>query len=137
MKKLLSITCILISLLLTACSAQPQAPTEAVPEVQHNRYITTGRYYTDGSVITADGNEWGYSTDTISDRPAENAMPVYVAFDDNGTANNIYDDSILGLVLDLETYIYDRLESTLSESEAFTIERDGNNITIITTNKGE
>lgn len=134
MKKLLSITCILISLLLTACSAQPQAPTE--DPAPHNRYITTGRYYTNGSVITADGNIWGYSTDTISDRPAEDAMPVYVAFDDNGTADNIYDDSILGLVLDVETLIYDRLESTLSESEAFTIERDGNNIHI-TTNKGE
>lgn len=133
MKKLLTLS-LFASILLTACSAQPQAPTE--DPAPHNRYITTGRYYTNGSVVTADGNEWGYSTDTISDRPAENAMPVYIAFDDNGT-DNIYDDSILGLVLDLETYIYDRLESTLSESEAFTIERDGNNIHIITTNKGE
>lgn len=131
MKKLIAITLLLVSLLFTACTEQTKPPAST----PHDRYITTGRYYLNSTVITSDGNEWGYSTDTISDRPAEDAMPVYIAFDDNGTADNIYDDIILGLTLDLETHIYDRLESALSE--AFTIERDGNNITINTTNKGE
>ena len=130
MKKL---TLLLVSLLLTACTEQAKPPTTA----PHSRYITAGRYYLDSTVITADGNAWGYHTNTISDRPAENAMPVYVAFDNNGTADNIYDDIILGLVLDVETHIYDRLETALSDAETFTIERDGNNITIKTTNKGD
>lgn len=130
MKKLITITLLLVSLLLTACTEQTKPPAST----PHDRYITAGRYYTDNTVITADGNIWGYSTDTISDRPAENSMPVYVAFDDNGTANNIYDDIILGLVLDLETYVYDQLETALSDAETFAIERDGNNIYITSNN---
>ena len=119
MKKLaLTILC---ATLLAGCSVHH----EPAP---HDRYVTTGRYYLDSTVITADGNIWGYQTDTISDRPAENAMPVYVAFDDNGTADNIYDDTILGLVLDVETHIYDQLETALSGADTFTIERDGNTI---------
>ena len=112
---------LLCATLLAGCSTHH----EPAP---HARYTTTGRYYLDNTVITADGNIWDYSTDTISDRPAENAMPVYVAFDDNGTADNIYEDAILGLVLDVETHIYDRLEASLSDAETFSIERDGNTI---------
>lgn len=112
---------LLCATLLAGCSAHH----EPAP---HDHYVTTGRYYLDSTVITADGNIWDYQADTINDRPAENAMPVYVAFDDNGTPDNIYDDAILGLVLDLETHIYDRLECALSDADTFTIERDGNNI---------
>ena len=45
-----------------------------------------------------------------------------------GTPDDIYDDEILGLVLDRETAIYDNLEEELSEN--FTVERDGNVLTI-------
>lgn len=112
---------LLCATLLAGCSAQH----EPAP---HDRYVTTGRYYLDNTVITADGNIWGYQTDAISDKTPTDAMPVYVAFDDNGTADNIYDDVILGLVLDVETHIYDQLEAALSDAETFAIERDGNTI---------
>lgn len=101
------------------------------PQVESQRYTAYGRYYTDGTVITNDGNEWGYSTDIISDQTPTDAMPVWVGFDDNGTPDNITDDIILGLVYDRNTAIYDSLESELSNE--FQLERDGNNIYI----KGE
>lgn len=120
MKKLVS-TLLLVSIMLTGCAKQPE----------HIRYTATGRYYTDGTVITDDGYIWGYSTDTISDKPAEDNMPVFVAFDDNSTPDDITDDIILGLVWDVETAIYDDLKSSLSQT--FIIERNGNHIHI----KGE
>lgn len=102
---------------------------EPMAEVQeHTRYTAYGRYYTDGTVITNDGNEWGYNTDTISDQTPTDGMPVWVGFDDNGTPTNITDDIILGLVYDRNTAIYDDLETALSDS--FELERDGNNIHI-------
>ena len=97
-------------------------------EVQTSQYIGYGRYYTNGTVITNDGNEWSYTTDTISDKTPTDAMPVWVAFDDNGTPDNIKDDIILGLVYDRNTAIYDDLETALSDK--FDLERDGNNIHI-------
>jgi hypothetical protein len=97
------------------------------PEVVHTRYTAYGRYYTDGTVITDDGNEWSYSTDTISDKTPTDNMPVWIGFDDNGTAD-ITDDIILGLVYDRNTAIYDALETALSDE--FELERDGNNIHI-------
>jgi hypothetical protein len=108
---------ILVSLLMMGC-AKP---------IVHTQYTTYGRYYTDGTVITNDGNEWGYTTDTVSDKTPYDAMPVWVAFDDNGTAD-ITDDIILGLVYDRETAIYDALETALGDT--FQLERDGNNIHI-------
>lgn len=123
MKKVLLITTI-CSILLTGCTKPAPAP------VQSEQYITQGRYYTDSHIITNDGNCWDYSTDIISDRTVQDNMPVFVAFDDNGTPDNIYDDVILGCVYDINTAIYDELEDKLSES--FELERDGNNIRIIT-----
>ena len=94
-------------------------PTEV--ETPHNKYTAYGRYYTDGTVITNDGNEWAYSTDLISNQIPTNDMPVWVGFDDNGTPNEITDDIILGLVYDRETAIYDNLETALSDK--FKLER--------------
>ena len=98
------------------------------PKVESTQYTTYGRYYTNGTVITNDGNEWNYATDTISDKTPTDAMPVWVAFDDNGTPDNIYDDIILGLVYDRNTAIYDALETALSDK--FELEREDNNIHI-------
>lgn len=119
MKKLTAIL-ILCTLLLSGCS-------KAEPKV-HTRYTAYGRYYTNDTVITNDGNEWGYTTDTVSDKAVYDNMPVWVGFDDNGTPDNITDDIILGLVYDRETAIYDALETALSDE--FELERDGNNIHI-------
>lgn len=100
---------------------------DAVQEAEHTRYTAYGRYYTDGTVITNDGNEWSYSTNSISDKAPYDAMPVWIGFDDNGTAD-ITDDIILGLVYDRETAIYDAIEDALSDE--FQLEREGNNIQI-------
>lgn len=106
------------------------ADLEPIADVVHTRYTAYGRYYTDGTVITNDGNEWSYTTNTISDKTPTDAMPVWIGFDDNGTPNDITDDIILGLVYDRNTAIYDELEATLGDS--FELERDGNNIIIQT-----
>lgn len=111
----------------TGCAPKVAQDTEPA---QSHQYTAYGRYYTDGTVITNDGNIWDYQTDSISDKTPTDAMPIWIGFDDNGTAD-ITDDIILGLVYDRNTAIYDQLETALSEN--FTIERDGNNIKI----KGE
>lgn len=108
-------------------SVESHKEADVVQEVEHTRYTAYGRYYTEGTVITNDGNEWSYSTDTVSDKAPYDAMPVWIGFDDNGTAD-ITDDIILGLVYDRETAIYDALETALSNQ--FQLERDGNNIQI-------
>ena len=108
-------------------SSEPE-PT-AIPEPIHTKYVTKGRYYTIGEVITDDGNTWIYDQETISDKPSYDAEPVYVAFDDNGTPDELTDDIILGLVWDIETAIYDKLEDNLSES--FVLERENNTINLI------
>ena len=117
MKKL-TVILALLTLLLTGCTT----------EKPHTYYTAYGRYYTDGTVITNDGNIWEYSTDTISDQIPTDNMPIWIAFDDNGTSNDITDDIILGTVYDRETAIYDALETALSDK--FELERDGNNIHI-------
>jgi hypothetical protein len=104
--------------------------TKPKPKVESQRYTAYGRYYTDGTVITNDGNEWGYTTDSISDQTPYDAMPVWIAFDDNATPDEITDDIIIGLVYDRETAIYDELETELGDE--FELERDGNNIRIQT-----
>lgn len=135
MKKLLTIA-LLITLILTGCN-KPEENTVTISEpvdtpIEHSYYFTTGRYYINadmqGEVITDDGNIWGYTQEVISKKPSYHNEPVYVGFDDNGTADNIYDDIIIGLVFDRETAIYDALEDSLSES--FELEREGNNIRI-------
>lgn len=123
MKRLCCTTLLLCTILaLVGCNAEPTAPQA------HTRYTAHGRYYTNGTVVTTDGNEWEYSADLISDKTPTNAMPIWVGFDDNGTPNDIYDDIILGLVYDRNTAIYDDLETALSDK--FELERDGNNIKI-------
>lgn len=102
------------------------SPTDV--EVVHTRYTTNGRYYTNGTVVTADGNEWSYCTDTISDKTPYDGMPVSVGFDDNGTPDDITDDAVLGIVWDINTSVYDELEDALSDK--FELTREGNNIRI-------
>lgn len=119
MKRLCSIVIILCTLALVGCTTTPKT---------HTRYTTYGRYYTNGTVVTDDGNEWAYHTNTISDKTPTDAMPVWVAFDDNGTPNDIYDDVVLGLVYDRNTAVYDALETALSDK--FELERNGNDIRI-------
>ena len=116
-RKLLAIA--LLPLCLVGCSQ---------PEAEHTTYIVSGRYYTSGELITQDGNSWGYTQDIISENPSYDNQPVFALFDDNGTPDYIYDDEVYGLVLDRETAIYDELELRLSE--VFTVERDGNVISI-------
>lgn len=105
------------------------------PKVESKQYTAYGRYYTNGTVITNDGNEWNYNTDSISDKTPTDNMPVWIAFDDNGTPDSITDDIILGLVYDRETAIYDALETELGDD--FQLERDGNNIRIQTLKRGD
>lgn len=60
---------------------------------KHTQYTTDGTYYLDGTVITKDGNEWGYDTDTING----DGIAVIVRFDNNGTMIDITDDIILSV----------------------------------------
>lgn len=120
MKKIAALTLIVGAFLMTTGCVKL--------DVESQRYTAYGRYYTDGTVITNDGNIWGYSTTTISDKTPYDAMPVWVGFDDNGTPNEITDDIILGLVYDRNTAIYDELETVLGRE--FKIERNNNNIHI-------
>ena len=122
MKKILSLAvigCTIATLVGCATTEEPKV---------HTRYVTQGYYYADGTVTTEDGNIWDYHTDTISDKPSYDHQAVNVGFDDNGTPDDITDDIILGLTWDVETSIYDRLETALSDS--FDLEREGNNIKI-------
>lgn len=126
-KPLLTATAItLVIVTAFALGLQISKPIEA--ETPHNKYTAYGRYYTDGTVITNDGNEWAYSTDLISNQTPTDDMPVWIGFDDNGTPGDITDDIILGLVYDRETAIYDELETALSDK--FELERNDNNIRI-------
>lgn len=121
MKKLLALATIICTItILVGCNSQEESATQT--------YTAYGRYYTEGIVVTNDGNEWEFSIDTISDRTPTDAMPIWIGFEDNGTPNNITDDIILGVVYDRETAIYDQLETALGEG--FELERSGNNIHI-------
>ena len=125
MKKILATILISLCLVgLVGCNS-----TESEPEPEHTRYtVDYCRYYTNGTVITSDGMLWGYQTDSISNEVPYDGMPVVIALDDNGTPDIIEDDIVLGLVYDIETSIYDKLEVELSE--AFELNRNGNNIRI-------
>ena len=131
MKKLLALAIIFCSLALVGCNTQE----EPTPQVESAQYTAYGRYYTNGTVITNDGNKWAYSTDSISDRTPTDAMPIWIAFDDNATPNDITDDIILGAVYDRNTAIYDDLETALDDT--FELERDGNNIRIMTLERND
>lgn len=119
MKRKLTIV-IIVLLCLTGCGK-----TETT---EHTTYITQGRYYTCGEIITEDGNVWEYQQNIISERESYDHEPIFALIDDNGTPNNIYDDEVYGVVLDMETAIYDELEISLSEN--FIVERNGNIISI-------
>ena len=121
----------LCSMLLSGCATATNG-NEAVTsetDIGHEQYMTTGRYYANGNVITHDGNVWGYQTEIISDEPSYDNEPVYVIFDNNGTETDIYDDMVIGLIFDARTAIYDELETELSKD--FVLERENNNIRII------
>lgn len=100
----------------------------ACNETVYTRYTQYGRFYVDGTLITNDGNEWEYFTDTVSDITVYDNMPVWIAFDDNGTPDNVTDDIILGMVYDRTTACMDTIEMKLSDS--FTLNRNGNTITV-------
>lgn len=117
----------LCSIILSGCGAKGNEPDPIVSD--HEQYMTVGRYYIDGSVITHDGNVWDYQTEIISDEPSYDNEPVYVVFDDNGTETDIYDDAVVELILDVRTAIYDELEVELSKD--FELVREDNNIRII------
>ena len=145
MKKLIALTLAVGAFLMTTgCStkAEPEPATTklvSISNVEPQTYTAYGRYYTDGIVMADYGNgalsKWEYSTDTISDRAPYDAMPVWIAFSDNGTPDDITDDIILGLVYDMETAIYDQLEEELSQE--FELERNGNEIRIMTLERND
>lgn len=60
--------------------------------LKHTQYTTNGTYYLDGTVITEDGNEWGYDGTINGD-----GIAVIVRFDNNGTIIDITDDIILSV----------------------------------------
>lgn len=118
--------------LLALCFLVGCAPTETK---EHTTRITAGRYYTCGEVITDDGNVWEYSQEIISEMESYDHEPIFALIDDNGTPDYIQDDEVYGLVLDRETAVYDELEVTLSE--VFTVERNGNIISISQGDQGK
>lgn len=129
MKKAIALSILATSMIaLVGCS--PKKQTISKPIVEKTVYFQSGRYYLNGNIITNDGNIWGYTQDIISEAPAYDNEPVYVGLNDNGTPNIIEDDEVVGLVLDRETAIYDELEKAFAEDSAFTVKREGNNITI-------
>lgn len=125
MKKLLLISLLVLGL--TGCSYVEEQEI-AVVETEAEHYITSGRYYTTGTVVTSDGNEWYYDTETISDLQVYNGMPVNVVMSDEGT-ELVTDDVILGLVYDMETAIYDELEAEI-DIDGYEMVRNGNTIRI-------
>lgn len=133
MKKALALTFLALSMItLTGCANKQTEIKKEESTVEPAVYFQYGRYYFNadlqGQVVTEDGNVWDYTQEIISEEPSYHNEPVLAALDDNGTPDIIEDDSIIGLVLDRETAIYDELETTLSKD--FNIEREGNNIRI-------
>lgn len=147
MKKLFTAILMLVVLMMTGCTNTEETAVEEtaiedlveIKAVESENYFVKGRYYMNADlqweVITEDGNVWSYDQDIISDSPRYHTEPVYVCFNDNYTPHTIYDDIVLGLVLDRETAIYDALETALSEE--FELEREGNNIRIQTIKEEE
>ena len=84
MKKLISLLLILsIAISMAACGGE-----------SYTVRVGEGIYYTDGIVITSDGNVWEYQTDTIDGKPSHDGQSVMVFFYTNGTLDTIKDDSI-------------------------------------------
>lgn len=109
MKTLVKIYCIVCTLVLVwmgasylevLCKNVDANPTYSswnafkVLYVDAHTYEHEGRYYTDGTVLTDDGNDtmwWEYQTDSID----ADGVAVTVTFHDNYTDDDITDDIIL------------------------------------------
>ena len=140
MKKLITLALVMGAFLMLAGCDNTELDLVSIANIEPQTYTAYGRYYLDGTVITYtdDGNDalgWEYQTDLISDKTPYDAMPVWVGFSDNATPDDITDDIILGLVYDRNTAIYDQLEEELSEE--FEIERNGNEIRIMSLERVE
>lgn len=83
-------------LLFSGCTNSVSDDIEKTADPISQHYTMNGRYYTDGTVITDDGNIWGYSTDTIDGEKPYDDQPICVHFDDNGT-EDITDDIIISV----------------------------------------
>lgn len=79
MKKYLILASICL-LALTGCTAK-----------ETENYVVPGYYYDTCTVVTNDGNIWGYESEMSNGN-------VHVVFNDNGTADKIYDDIIIDLI---------------------------------------
>ena len=119
---------LIVKLAAIGMTAMMSMATNHTARMIGDEYTTSGRYYTCGEVITDDGNVWEYTQDVISNELAYDNEPVYVVMNVMGTPNNIYDDKVVGVVRDTMTAIMDELEAVLSDD--FSVERDGNNMTI-------
>lgn len=87
MKKLISLLlALVVAISMAACGGE-----------SYTIRVGEGIYYTDGIVITSDGNAWEYQTDTIDGEPSRDGQNVLVFFDTNGTLYEIEDDSIRSL----------------------------------------
>ena len=87
---------ILAALMLAAQLTGACATT--APSASANVYTLDGIYCVD-EVYTSDGNHWSYDMlDYVGDTPTYDGMPVTVWLSDNGTPDDMTDDSILGLV---------------------------------------
>lgn len=132
-----AIVMILMMFMLVGCNKSDVseiAPTETsieesteATEMETEIRIAHGRYYTNGTVITDDGHEWGYSTTEIYNRKPYDGMPIVVVFI-KGT--EIEKDIIKGVIYDMETAMYDALESEMETNEDWEVSRNGNEIRI-------
>ena len=103
MKKLLALIIILCTVFaLVGCS---------VSEPIHTRYDLEGRYLTNGTIITSDGEKWNYYSELIGDEIPYDNMPLLLTLDDNGTPEEIKDDIITGVVYDFDTAVTEGLAS--------------------------
>lgn len=80
MKKLIPIIITLVTL------------TSCVPS--HDTYTMRGHVADSNLIVTVDGNAWEVSTDF------DTGSAVVVTFDDNGTADSIFDDVVTNVVID-------------------------------------
>ena len=113
MKAIIVICAAIAAFSFGSCAIEAISPVEqpkAVEWVEVGTRVAYGRYYTDGTVITEDGHEWGYTQDVIGGEAAYDGEPVAVVFTDNGTPDYIEDDVVGGLVKDYVTALDDLME---------------------------
>lgn len=63
------------------------------------RFIISGTYFVDGTVVTDDGHEWGYDPELGVLHGMDDYSRVFVSMSDNGTPGKREDDIILGIAL--------------------------------------